>query len=69
MHLFTCIQEFKDLPKTGKCFMWGSPERLKKLRETLKFSELPCVTDDREALLIDMDNKTFEVVHKHMVIE
>lgn len=46
-------------------FFWINHDRVKKLIEA-GFKELPCQTDDREALSVNIENKTFEIVHKHV---
>lgn len=48
-----------------KYYFWANKERYRKLKDS-GYKELECQTDDREAFEVDTENKTFEVVHKHV---
>ena len=56
-----------NIPINDKCFIWANSEVYQQLLD-LGYNELECKTCDREAFLIDVDNKNFEIVHKHVVI-
>lgn len=63
---FNASEVFEILPY-GKCFIWANSNVYEQLIN-LGYKELECKTCDREAFLIDVDKKEFEIVHKHVVI-
>ena len=46
-------------------YFWGSEAKYKKLIAA-GYTELPCQTCDKEVLEVNIENKTFEIVHKHV---
>ena len=65
---YYCEDGVFELLPYGKCFMWNREKDYDKLIE-LGYTELECKTCDREAIIVDVDKKVFEIVHKHVVIE